>query len=174
MRAKEFFDGLIDLKLTGMKLLQQLRFCKQETKKIAPQNAHYCRTHNTPMQSVILDAATSLGYITTQRYTQIVTSRYSRRVYLVFVFTMLIHSDYYVNKWNNIAEKSYVSRIRQNGREIRIPCSQKCPNPSREIQIQTLKPIFRTACITHLLHLSIDFLQAMLLDFAYNPQLSLT
>ena len=71
--------------------------------------------------------------ITTQRYTQIVTIRYARCVYLVFVFTMLIHL-----KWNNIVENSYFSRNRQNGREISNPCSQKCPNPSREIQVQTL------------------------------------
>ena len=70
--------------------------------------------------------------ITTQRYNQIVTGRYDRCVYLVFVFTMLIHW-----KWNNTAENSYFSRNRQNGREIRIPCSQKCPNPSSKIQVQT-------------------------------------
>ena len=47
---------------------------------------------------------------------------------------------YYVNTLNrnNIAENSYFSRNRQNGREISNPCSQKCPNPSREIQVQTL------------------------------------
>ena len=70
---------------------------------------------------------------TTQRYTQIVTGRYARCGYLMFVFTMSIHW-----KWNNIAENSYFSRNRQNGRDIRIPCSQKCPHPSREIQVQTL------------------------------------
>ena len=70
--------------------------------------------------------------ITVQRYTQIVTGRYARCVYLVFVFTMLI-----LWKWDNIGENSYFSRNRQNRREYRIPCSQKCPNFSREIQVQT-------------------------------------
>ena len=70
--------------------------------------------------------------ITVQRYTQIVTGRFARCVYLVFVFTMLIHW-----KWYNIAENSYFSRNRQNGREYRIPWSQKCPNFSRGIQVQT-------------------------------------
>ena len=35
--------------------------------------------------------AFSLHFITVQRYTQIVTGRYARCVYLLFVFTMLIH-----------------------------------------------------------------------------------
>ena len=73
-----------------------------------------------------------LCFITMQRYTQIVMRRYARCMYLVFVFTMLIHW-----KWYNIAENSYFGRNRQNGREYRIPCSQKCPNFSREIQVQT-------------------------------------
>ena len=94
--------------------------------------------------------------ITTQRYTQIVTGRYARCVYLVFVFTMLIYWE-----WNNIAENSYFNRNWQNGKEINNPCSQKCPNPSRKTQVQILSPIFRTAFITHLLHLYIDFLHAM-------------
>ena len=76
--------------------------------------------------------AFSLHFITVQRYTQIVTGRYARCVYLLFVFTMLIHW-----KWYNIAENSYFSRNRQNGREYRLPCSQKCPNFSRGIQVQT-------------------------------------
>ena len=70
--------------------------------------------------------------ITMQRYTQIVTGRYARCVYLVFVFTILIQW-----KWKNIAENSYFSRNWRNGREYRIPCSQKCPNFSREIQVHT-------------------------------------
>ena len=71
--------------------------------------------------------------ITMQRYTEIVTGRYARFMYLVFVSTMLIH-----RKLSNIAENSYFSRNRQIEREISNPCSQKCPNPSREIQVQTL------------------------------------
>ena len=70
--------------------------------------------------------------ITMQRYTQFVTGRYARCVYLVFVFTMLIHWKLY-----NIAENRYCSRNWQNGREYRIPCSQTCPNFSREIRVQT-------------------------------------
>ena len=87
--------------------------------------------------------------ITTQRYTQIVTGRYARCVYLVFVFTMLIQW-----KWNNIAENSYFSRNWQNGRAIRIQCSQKCPNPSREIQVQT----FLTYFLHGLYHASAPFM----------------
>ena len=71
--------------------------------------------------------------ITTQRYTQIITDRYVRCVYLVFDFTMLLHWN-----WNNFAENSYFSRNRQNEKEISNACSQMCPNPSRKMQVQTL------------------------------------
>ena len=107
--------------------------------------------------------------ITPQNYPQIDKCRYARYVYLVFVFTMLLHW-----KWINNAENSYFRRNWQNGREISSPCSQKCPNSSRETQVQTLYPICSTPCITHLLHLCIDFSHAIYLDFAYNQQFSLT
>ena len=36
-----------------------------------------------------------------------------------------------------ISRKIATLANRQNEREYRIPCSQKCPNFSREIQVQT-------------------------------------
>ena len=40
------------------------------------------------------------------------------------------------------------------------PCSQKCPNFSREIKVQAMYPIFRGFCITDLLHFCIAFSRA--------------
>ena len=76
--------------------------------------------------------------ITPQRYNQIVTGKYARCVYLVFVFLMLIHWE-----CNKIAENSYFSRNRQNWKEISHPCSQKCPILCREIKVHAIYPIFR-------------------------------
>ena len=48
-----------------------------------------CRLYQTV--AYIKGCKNDLPCITMQRYTQIVTGRYARCVYLVFVFTMLIH-----------------------------------------------------------------------------------
>ena len=61
--------------------------------------------------SIIVDNPSN--FITTQRYTQIVTGRYARCVYLVFVFTMIIHKIATLAEIGKM-EGNIVSRVRKS------------------------------------------------------------
>ena len=87
-------------------------------------------------------------HMTPQRYTQIVTCKLARSVYLLFVFHKLMHC-----KYNKIAKRRYYSK-KQIWRELGNPSSQKCPNFNREFIL------FCALCITNLLDLWISFLHA--------------
>ena len=95
-------------------------------------------------------------YFTPQRYTQIVTGKFARSMYLLFVFPMWINV-----KRINIARNRYFSKTGKiEGYCATHPCSQKCPIFKRETEIQDVYPIFRALRITNLLNLCISLSQA--------------